>query len=86
MGFANACAFYLDVQPGNVVFTLSAFEIDEALGHSTPTLAKVKWLDGVAPDSSAPEYLVVPEPIYSQSVLEGRLGDIEANLIDFGAG
>ncbi|KAH1935936.1 hypothetical protein KXV69_003089 [Aspergillus fumigatus] len=63
-----------DLQPGNIVFAVSAADIDEALSKPGTTPCDVRWKNGVKSDQSAPKHLYVPEPIIDCSLISGQPG------------
>jgi hypothetical protein len=64
----------LDLQPGNIVFAVSAADIGDALSQTGTTVCDVKWRNGVKRDRSAPRHLYVPEPIIDRSLINGQPG------------
>jgi hypothetical protein len=77
----------LDLQPGNIVFAVSAADIDDALSQTGPTVCDVKWRNGVKRDQSAPRHLYVPEPIIDRSLINGQPGHkVMVAITDLGGG
>ncbi|KAK9629776.1 hypothetical protein V6Z98_003324 [Aspergillus fumigatus] len=62
------------VHGGNIVFAVSAADIDEALSKPGTTPCDVRWKNGVKSDQSAPKHLYVPEPIIDRSLISGQPG------------
>jgi hypothetical protein len=77
----------LDLQPGNIVFAVSAADIDDALSQTGTTVCDVKWRNGVKRDRSAPRHLYVPEPIIDRSLINGQPGHkVMVAITDLGGG
>lgn len=77
----------LDLQPGNIVFAVSAADIDEALSKPGTTPCDVRWKNGVKSDQSAPKHLYVPEPIIDCSLISGQPGHkVMVAITDLGGG
>ncbi|EAW17415.1 putative serine protein kinase [Aspergillus fischeri NRRL 181] len=73
--FLHGCGIvHGDLQLGNIIFAVSAADIDDALSQPSTTLCKVKWRNGVKRDQSAPRHLYIPEPIIDRSLISGQPG------------